>query len=131
MDEDRQETEVREAVVTDNDTAVERRSVVTRSRVSGLVVAQRIVWFIVGVINTLIALRFALLLLGANRGAEFTEFVYTLSAPFVAPFVNIFGQPAYGRSVFEISSLLAILVYTLIGIGIVKALTLARPQEEI
>ena len=72
-----------------------------------------------------------LLLLGANRGADFTDFIYTMSAPFVAPFVGIFGEPTYGQSVFEVSSLLAIVIYALIGLGIAKLLTLARPQDEI
>ena len=37
----------------------------------------------------------------------------------------------YGKAVLELSSLFAMLIYTLIGIGIAKALTLARPQDEI
>ena len=131
MQDEAQQTEVRETVAQDGNTTVERQSVARRSQVSNVVVMQRVVWFIVGVINTLIALRFVLLLLGANQGAGFTDFTYTMSAPLVAPFVGIFGEPAYGRSVFEISSLLAILVYTLIGLGIAKLITLARPQDEI
>lgn len=131
MEEERQETEIRDTVVSDGNTTVQRQSVASRKQVSGIVIAQRVIWFLVGVINVLIALRFVLLLLGANREAEFTDLIYSLSAPFVSPFVGIFGEPVYGQSVFEVSSLLAIVIYTLIGIGIGKALTLARPQDEI
>lgn len=131
MQDEMQETEVRETTVQDDNTTVQRQSVARNTQVSGIVVAQRVVWFIIGLINIIIALRFVFLLLGANRGAGFTDFIYSVSAPFVSPFVGIFGEPVYGQSVFEISSILAIVIYTLIGWGIAKLLTLSRPQDEI
>jgi len=131
MQEDTRETEVRETVTQDGNTTVQRQVATERSQMSGVVVAQRIVWLIVGIINVIIALRFVFLLLGANRGASFTDFIYSMSAPFVAPFVGIFGEPVYGKSVFEVSSVLAIVIYLLIGWGIAKLLTIARPQDEI
>lgn len=130
MQEDTRETEVRETVTQDGNTTVQRQVATERSQTSGVVVAQRIVWLIVGIINVIIALRFVFLLLGANRGASFTDFIYSLSAPFVAPFVGIFGEPVYGKSVFEVSSVLAIVIYLLLGWGIAKLLTIARPQDE-
>lgn len=131
MQDDVQETEVRETTIQDGNTTVQRQTVASNSQVSSIVVAQRIVWFAIGLINIVIALRFIFLLLGANRGAGFTDFIYSASAPFVAPFVGIFGEPVYGESVFEVSSLLAIVIYTLIGWGITKLVTLARPQDEV
>lgn len=131
MQEDTRETEVRDTTIQDGNTTVQRQTVAQRTQLSGIVIAQRIVWLIIGLINVIIALRFVFLLLGANQGARFTDFVYSLSAPFVAPFVGIFGQPVYGKSVFELSSVLAIVIYTLIGWGIAKLLTVARPQDEI
>ena len=131
MQEDQQNTEVRETTTQDGDTTVQRQTVARSARTPGIVVVQRVVWFVVGLINIIIALRFALLLLGANRSAGFTEFIYSLSAPFVAPFTGIFGQPTYGTSVFEVSSVLAIVIYLLVGWGIVKLLAIARPRGEI
>ncbi len=131
MQDDVQETEVRETVTQDGNAIVERQTVARSSRMSPIVLAQRIVWLIVGFINVVIALRFVFLLLGANQGATFTDMIYSISAPFVSPFVGIFGEPAYGQSVFEVSSILAIVIYTLIGWGIAKLLTVARPQDEI
>lgn len=131
MQDETQETEVRETNVQDGNTTVQRQTVARSSQVSGVVIAQRVVWFIIGLINAIIALRFIFLLLGANRGAGFTDFIYSASAPFVAPFVGIFGEPVYGESVFEVSSILAIVIYLLIGWGITKLITLARPQDEI
>lgn len=131
MQDDMQETEVRETTVQDGNTTVQRQTVARNSQVSTVVVAQRVVWFIVGLVNVIVALRFVFLLLGANKGAGFTDFIYSVSAPFVAPFVGIFGEPVYGESVFEVSSLLAIVIYILIGWGIAKLITLARPQDEL
>lgn len=120
MQEDEQITEIRET-----------KTQAARPGMSGVMLAQRIVWFIVGFITVVIALRFALLLFGANQGAAFTDLVYSVSGVFVAPFTGIFGQPTYGVSVFEISSILAIVIYSLLGLGIAKLLTIGRPQEEI
>ena len=131
MQQDTQETEVRETTTREGGTTVQRQAVTQRSQTSGIVIAQRVVWFIVGLINIIIALRFVFLLLGANQGVSFTDFIYSLSAPFVAPFIGIFGQPTYGQSVFEVCSLLAMVIYTLIGWGIVKLITISHPNQEI
>ncbi len=132
MQEDTKQTEIKETVSQDDGVTVQKQTISKQtSSMSSIVLTQRIVWFLVGLINTLIGLRFVLLLFGANRDVPFTDFIYSISEPFVAPFVGMFGEPEYGRAVLELSSLFAMLIYTLIGIGIVKALTLARPQDEI
>lgn len=131
MQQEKQETEVRETTTQNGDTTVQRQTVAQHSHTSGLVLVQRVIWFIVGLINVIVAIRFVLLLLGANREAGFTDFIYSLSSPFVAPFVGIFGEPTYGRVVFEVSSILAIVIYSLVAWGIVKLLTIARPHQEV
>lgn len=132
MQEEVQKTEVRETTThNDGDGTVQRQVVTHRENTPGVVVAQRVVWFIAGLISIIIALRFVFLLLGANRGADLTGFIYSISEPLVAPFTGIFGTPVYGRSVFEISSVLAIVIYLLIAWGIAKLLTIGQPQNEI
>ena len=131
MQETQQTTEV-EKTVTDVDGAqVEQRSVTQTTRVPGVVMAQRVIWFVVGLINILLITRFILLLLGANNDAGFVTFIYNITAPFVAPFVGIFGEPTYGQFMLEWSSLLAIAVYSLIAWGIVKLITLSNPRQRI
>lgn len=129
--EEEQRTEVQETN-TQVDGANAQRQTVTRTatQVSGRVMAVRVIWFIIGVINTLIAIRFVLLLLGANHAAGFVDFIYGITDVLVAPFTGIFGQPTYGKSVLEISSLLAIAVYSLIGYGITKLMSLGRASDE-
>jgi hypothetical protein len=77
------------------------------------------VWWVVGFIDTLIAIRFLLKLFGANP-APFVQFMYNVTWPLVAPFHGIFNTDQVGRSVLEPESLVAIAIYTLIGWGIVS-----------
>jgi hypothetical protein len=131
MAETEQTTEVRETTTQPNGTQVQRQNVSRSAQTSGVVIAQRLIWFIVGVINVIIAIRFVLLLLGANQSAGFVDFIYGLSSVFVAPFAGILGEPAYGTFVFEWSSLLAIAIYSLIAWGLARLLTISRPREEV
>ena len=81
--------------------------------------AVQVTWFVIALLVTLIALRFALKLLGASPQAEFVGFIYGVTAPLVAPFRGIFADSAQGFFVFEPSSLVAMVIYLLIGWGIV------------
>lgn len=68
-----------------------------------------------GVVIALIAIRFAMLLFGANPAAGFTTFVYDITNPLVAPFEGIFGAPTLETGVFDPASLVAIVVYALVA----------------
>jgi uncharacterized protein YggT (Ycf19 family) len=72
--------------------------------------------FVIAVIAILIAIRLVLKLLAANTDSSFTNLIYGVTGPMVAPFQGIFGTPAAGNgAVFELSSLLAIAIYLLVG----------------
>lgn len=87
----------------------------------------QVVWYILGIIEVLLAFRFVLRLLSANPGAAFTNFIYTLSYPFVAPFMAVFNTSRVAGSAFEWTTLLAMLVYWVIAIGIVHLFTMSKP----
>jgi uncharacterized protein YggT (Ycf19 family) len=85
----------------------------------------RLVWFIVGLMAILLAIRFVLLLAGANENAGFAQLIYGLTGWMVAPFAGLFGRPitypgAAGAGVLEFEALVAIVVYILIGWLITK-----------
>lgn len=87
------------------------------------------VWWIVGFIDVLIAIRFVLKLFGANL-APFVRFMYDVTWPLVAPFHGIFNTAQEGRSILEPESLVAIAIYSLIGWGIVSAIRMmTRPRS--
>ena len=80
----------------------------------------RTVYFVLGVLEVILLLRLIFRLLGANQSSDFVMFLYNLSHIFVAPFNGIFNDQALGSSVFEISTLVAMLVYALIAWGLVS-----------
>ena len=132
MHEDKQTTEVRETNNRVGDTNVQRETVSRRTSTPGTVIFQRVVWYITGIIIALLLIRLILLLLAANDTNAFVGFIYTLSGLFAAPFYGIFNyQPTYGQFTFEVSTVVAILVYALVGWGIAKLATLSRPQDEV
>lgn len=88
-----------------------------------------IVYFIFSVIIVLLALRFVLLLLGANTAAPFVQLIYALSAPFMAPFQAVFGTTQVEGSIFEWSALLAMAIYALISWGIASLIAALTPRS--
>jgi uncharacterized membrane protein len=79
-----------------------------------------ITYFILGVLEVLLLIRLLLRLLGANEASGFVAFIYSLTHIFVGPFNGIFNDQALGRSVFETSTLVAMIVYALLAWGIVS-----------
>jgi len=130
-DKDQQTTEVRETNERRGSTNVQRQSVTTTTSANAKAVARNIIYYLAGIIIALLALRIALLLLAANQGTAFVDFIYAVSGFFAWPFYGIFSyQPTYGQSVFEISSVVAIVVYALLAWGIASLFTLTRSNPE-
>jgi len=78
------------------------------------------IWLLFGGLEALIGIRVILMLIGANPANPFAAFVYQLSSLFLWPFQNIVGNPAFQNSVLEITSIIAMIVYPLIGWAIVR-----------
>lgn len=96
------------------------------SRTKPLYRGTQIVWYITGLLEALLAFRFILKLLGAQATAGFTSFIYGITRPFVAPFMNVFGITPVVGNVLEWTTLLAMLVYWLIAWGISRLLVMSR-----
>jgi len=96
-------------------------------RVKPLYRGVQVVWYLLGVLEIVLAFRFLLKLLGANPAAGFTNFIYSVSYPFVAPFLAVFKITRVEGSVFEWTTLLAMAVYCLVAWGIIKLFAMSRP----
>lgn len=106
------------------------RVIETDNRPSGHAIASRIVWYVAGILLALLGFRFVLALLGANPLNGFADFIYTVSHPFVEPFFSLFNYHVhYGASRFEEYTLIAMVVYGLIALGIAKAFDIEKPVE--
>lgn len=87
----------------------------------------QIVWYILGFIEIVLVFRFVLKLLGANAAAGFTSFIYGITYVFATPFLNVFSASyPVGGSVFEWTTLLAMLVYWVVAVGIIKLFVMGK-----
>ena len=85
-----------------------------------------VIWYIVALLEALIAIRFFMKLLGASYSADFVRFMYGITAPLVGPFRGIFPASGSGSYVLEPESLIAIAIYLLIGWGVVALIRIMR-----
>jgi hypothetical protein len=84
--------------------------------------APGVIYVIFGILEALLAFRLVFKLLGANPNSGFVAFIYGLTQPLVAPFYGIFPQATTTgvttTATFEPATLIAMLVYALIGWGL-------------
>ena len=86
----------------------------------------QIVWYLFSLLEVLLAFRFVLKLTGANAAAGFTNFIYAITGPFTAPFTAVFQRTIVEGSVFEWTTLLAMLVYWAIALAVVKLFFISK-----
>lgn len=101
------------------------------SRVNPLYRATQVVWYILYLIEALLAFRFILRLVGANTAAGFTHLIYSVSQPFYQPFANVVRGLKVEGSVLDWNILLAMLVYWLIAWAIVRLFVMGKPVSTI
>ena len=114
-------------VINDTGTAPVREASVVKSSTPARR-AMDVVYLVFGIIDALLVIRLVLKLLGANAHAGFASFTYGLTDFFLAPFRGLLPTIVSGQAVLELSLLFAILIYSLIAIGLVRllAITLSR-----
>jgi YggT family protein len=77
--------------------------------------ATQMIWLLLGLLEAAIALRIVFKLIAVNAANPFASLLYKVTDFFVAPFASLMGAPAAGGMVLEISSIIAMIVYLLIG----------------
>ena len=80
----------------------------------------RIIWTILGILETLLALRFVLKLIGANPNSGFAVFMYGLTGLFTAPFTGLVSTWTSGETILEVTTLVAMAIYALLFWGVVR-----------
>ena len=86
----------------------------------------QIVWYLLSLLEVLLAFRFVLKFSGANPEAGFTSFIYTFTWPFSTPFLAVFPRTTVEGNIFEWTTLLAMLVYWLIAFAIVRLILMCK-----
>lgn len=120
MQEKVQETEVADV----GNKQVVRKRTSTSSTAANRYTLSNGVYFVLGVIEIVLAFRLMLKLLGANPNSGFVNFVYNISGFLNAPFKAIFHTSTNSgdvtTGVFEPATLVAMLVYAVVAWGIVE-----------
>jgi uncharacterized protein YggT (Ycf19 family) len=88
--------------------------------------ASQLIWYILTLFESILLLRFFLKLLEANPTAGFTSLIYGLSAPLVAPFQAVFKTVSVSGSIFEWTTLLAMFIYWLIAVAVIRLLFMGK-----
>lgn len=87
----------------------------------------QIVWYILYIIEILLAFRFVLKLLAANPSAGFSAFIYGASYIFATPFLAVFHNTrVIAGSVFEWTTLLAMAVYWVLAVLIIRLFLMGK-----
>jgi YggT family protein len=80
----------------------------------------QIIWLLFGGLEALIGIRVILLLIGANPVNGFTAFIYQVTQLFLWPFQSLIANPSFQNMTLEVTSIIAMIVYALLGWIIVR-----------
>jgi len=94
-----------------------------------------LVYFMFGILETLLIFRFVLKLMGASSESAFVSFIYAITGILILPFENIFSRwftkGVETTSVIEPATLIAIIVYGILAIGIVKLIRILSGKKQL
>lgn len=125
---------IKESMNPEEDKASTQTITQVKIKATSLETIEYVIYFLFGVLELFLAFRFVLKLAGANIGSGFVNFVYDLTGIFIKPFVGIFQrsitQGSDAASVFEPSTLIAIIVYVLLAWGIVKLIRIFAGEQQ-
>ncbi len=77
--------------------------------------ATQIIWLLFGLLEAAIGLRVLFKLIAVNPANPFADFLYNVTGLFLAPFATLIRAPSADGMVFEVSSIIAMIVYFLIA----------------
>ena len=92
--------------------------------------AAQLIWLLLGILESLIALRIGLKLIGANPDSPIVALIYGFTYLFLFPFEGMTATPAAGAMILELSSFFAMGIYALIAWAVERTVWLIfyRPR---
>lgn len=104
-----------------------------RHKASSYQTTEYLIYFFFGALEILLVFRLILKLAGAGF-SDFVNIIYGITGIFILPFEGIFrrgfAQGVETTSVFEPSTLVAIIVYIALAFGIVKLVRILSGQQQ-
>jgi hypothetical protein len=105
-----------------------------KEEVSGTETAGRVVYFLFGLLEVLLAFRIIFKLSGASHGSYFVDAIYSLTRIFLLPFSGIFpqatGTGVVTTAVLEPAALVAVIVYAILAWGIVALIRIISGERK-
>lgn len=121
-------------IVTTNDDTNSVKVGLVENKVTGTQTAGRIVYYIFGILEILLAFRLVFKLAGASQSSSFVSFIYRITRIFILPFEGIFrrgvSQGVETVSILEPSTIVALIVYMLLAWGIVKLVQVLSEEKQ-
>src|ERR1035437_8198077 len=125
---------VKETVTTKRNTANPIADIPGEKEATNYQTIEYLIYFLFGALEILFAFRLILKLMGASISSGFVGLIYGLTGIFILPFEGIFrmwfGQGAETTSVLEPATLVAIMVYAVVAVGIVKLLRILSGKQQ-
>ena len=122
---------VRETVRTENEVA---STPVNAGEVSGTQTTARLIYFLLGILEVLLAFRLIFKLAGASPGSFFVNAIYSLTGIFIMPFRGIFRQAVTTgvetTAILEPATVVAIIVYAVLAWGIVALVRIISGERK-
>jgi hypothetical protein len=103
-------------------------------RATGYQTIEYLMYFFFGALEVLLVFRLILKLTGANSFSAFVGLIYGITGMFIVPFQGIFhqatGQGAVTTAILEPATIVAIFVYAVLAIGIVKLIRILSGKQQ-
>ncbi len=110
------------------------KSTSVKSTASGPQTIEYLIYFLLGTLEILLGFRLVLKLTGASVASAFVGLIYGLTGIFILPFEGIFrkgfAQGVETTSVLEPATLVALIVYAVLALGIVKLLRIISGERQ-
>jgi hypothetical protein len=125
---------VKETITTQENTRNSTKIAPDEREATSFQTLEYLIYFLFGVLEVLLTFRLVLKLTGASISSNFVSLIYSLTRIFIFPFEGIFrrgfAQGVETSSVFEPSTLVAIIVYAVLAWGIVKLIQIISGQRQ-
>ena len=123
---------VKETVTTQDNTPVKTSS--NNERATSYQTIEYLIYFFFGALEILLAFRLILRLTGANSFSAFVGLIYGITGVLIVPFQGIFHQATTTgveqTAVLEPATIVAIVVYAVLAIGIVKLVRILSGKQQ-
>jgi len=99
------------------------------------VTPRKVIYYILGILEVLLMFRLIFKVLGANPGSIFVSIIYSVTNIFLTPFNGIFrsaiSEGIETKSILEPSLIIAMVVYILLAMGIVRLIEIMNNHKNI